>query len=241
MTRVLLIEDAKHLAEAIGQVFRQRNIVLDVASDGQTGLDYALTGEHDAIICDIMLPGVDGLTIVHTLRERGLTTPILMLTALGETADRVRGLDSGADDYLTKPFEMEELLARVRALARRSPHAPDTMAASAPGDPLVFGDLSYDLASLKALSNGRSFDLTPKEGALLELLLRNTDRLLSKEQIITQIWPFDAEATGSHVENYISFLRKKLTAAHSAVAIKTVRGAGYQLTDSLKEGDKSDD
>jgi DNA-binding response OmpR family regulator len=220
--RVLLVEDARRLAQAIMQVFKQRNIIMDVAYDGDEGLSHALSGVHDVIILDIMLPKRDGLSVVRALRQQAVTTPVLMLTAKGETADRVRGLDSGADDYLVKPFEMEELLARVRALGRRANDFSN-------GETLDCGDLHFTPQSLKLLCNHNSYDLTPKEGQLLELLMKRRSLITSKALILDKLWDFDHEATEGNVENYISFLRKKLSAAGSSTAIRTIRGAGYRL------------
>jgi DNA-binding response OmpR family regulator len=220
--RVLLIEDAQRLAKATAAALKQHNITVDLAFDGSTGLEYARSGEHDAIICDIMLPGLDGLQIVRQLRTAGQNTPVIMLTALGETASRVRGLDSGADDYLVKPFEMVELLARLRALARRNASLVCT-------DSLSFGDLELWPQSLRFCARGASFQLTGKEAALLELLLRHGNQVVAKNLISQKLWSFDSAATGKNVENYIAFLRKKLVVANSTTVIQTVRGLGYCL------------
>ena len=225
--RILLIEDARRMAEAIESILVHHGYAVDVCFDGQSGLEAALYGIYDVIILDIMLPKRDGISVLKELRAERISTPLLLLTAKSQTEDRVDGLDAGADDYLTKPFEMAELLARIRALSRRAP----TMSNDAMR--LAVGDIQLDVGSFALSSlaeNSRdSFTLTRKEAQLMELLMRNVGIALSSQTIIERVWGYDAEAEDSHVQVYISFLRKKMTALKTAVTIKTLRGHGYLL------------
>lgn len=228
--RVLLVEDERHMAEAIEQVLKKNNYSVDLAFDGEYGLDCALSGIYDMIVLDIMLPKLDGVSVLRELRHNGIVTPVILLTAKGETEDKVRGLDSGADDYLAKPFQTEELLARLRALGRRK------------GEPvhdniLRYGDIELNPLTLDLRCRYKSFHLTLKEGQLLELLLRHSGMILPTATIIEKLWGFETEAEDSHVQVYVSFLRKKLTQLDSVVKIKAVRGAGYVLT-TAKDGIK---
>lgn len=220
--RVLLVEDERHMAEAVAQVLKKHNYAVDLAHDGEYGLDCALSGIYDIIILDIMLPKRDGISVLRELRHSGVTTPVILLTAKGEVEDKVQGLDSGADDYLAKPFQTEELLARLRALGRRQ-------AELVHDGVLRFADIELNPLTLDLWCRGKSFSLTLKEGQLLELLLRHKGRILPVTAIIEKLWGFDTEAEDSHVQVYVSFLRKKLSQVSSAVRIKAVRGAGYIL------------
>jgi DNA-binding response OmpR family regulator len=235
--RILLIEDAHRMAEAIEKILVYHNYAVDVRFDGQSGLDAALSGIYDVILLDIMLPVRDGISVLKELRACQVSTPLLLLTAKSQTEDRVEGLDAGADDYLAKPFEMAELLARIRALARRSPSM------NTDGLRLAAGNIELDVGSLTLSGGGigerrgknagdspaSSFTLTRKEALLMELLMRNIGIALSAQTIIERVWGFDAEAVESHIQVYISFLRKKLIALDSTVTIKTLRGHGYLL------------
>jgi DNA-binding response OmpR family regulator len=220
--RILIIEDEERLAGIIARMLAQERFAADVVHDGETGLDAALTGAYDAIILDRMLPKRDGASIVRELRAERIPTPVLMLTALSDLPDRVEGLDAGADDYLGKPFAFEELLARLRALVRRTdkPLAPDRV---------EVGPVTIDLQRRVVERDEQPIDLSAREFALLELLARNRGQILSRDTILERVWGIDAEPQGNVVELYIFYLRRKLghTAAHPV--IRTVRGAGYVL------------
>jgi two-component system, OmpR family, response regulator ArlR len=220
--RILIVEDEIHLAEALAQILRKNNYTVDTANDGDSGLDNALTDIYDLIILDIMLPKVDGITILRNIRQEGLSTPIILLTAKGEISDKVAGLDSGADDYLAKPFSTEELLARIRAMSRRKGEVLQD-------NTLKFGDIQLNPATLKLSKDNKEIKLILKESELLEFLISRKNMTTSKEMIIEKIWGFDSEVEHNHVEVYISFLRKKLSFLTSEVKINTVRGVGYVL------------
>ena len=214
--RILVVEDELHLSEALSHILKKNNYTVDVANDGETGLDDALSGIYDVIVLDIMLPKTDGISVLKTLRSEGFDTPVILLTAKNEIPDKVLGLDSGADDYLAKPFNTEELLARIRALGRRRGEIV------ANTNTISYGDITLNTSSLT---------LTLKESELLEHLMLHKEIVCSKEQIIEKLWGFDSEAESNHVEVYISFLRKKLAFVHSKVSINTVRGVGYTLSE----------
>lgn len=220
--RILIVEDELHLAEALTQILRKNNYSVDAAHDGEIGLDNALSNIYDVIILDIMLPKLDGISILKELRKEGIATPVILLTARGEITDRVIGLDNGADDYLSKPFATEELLARIRALSRRKGEV-------LPSNTLKFGDFELNTATLKLSSGRKEVKLILKESELLELLISRKNSATSKEIIIEKLWGFDAEVEHNNVEVYISFLRKKLIHLDSEVTINTVRGVGYNL------------
>lgn len=220
--KVLLVEDERHMAEAVAQVLKGGNYSVDIAADGEEGYYHGLSGEYDIIILDIMLPEMDGISVLKKLRGDGIGTPVLLLTARGGTDDKVAGLDSGADDYLTKPFEMSELMARLRALGRRKGDVQ-------PGGLLEFGDIQLEPLNLKLYCGGDAMHLTLKESQLMELLLDRRGAIAPKYAIIEKLWGYDSEAEDNHAEVYISFLRKKLRAIGSGVSIKTKRGAGYYL------------
>ena len=220
--RILIVEDELHLAEALTQILKKNNYSVDAAYDGEVGLDNALSDIYDVIILDIMLPKVDGITILKEVRKEGISTPVILLTARGEISDRVIGLDCGADDYLAKPFATEELLARIRALSRRKGEV-------LPSNTLKFGDIELNTATLKLSRESKEVKLILKESELLELLISRKNSATSKEIIIEKLWGFDSEVEHNNVEVYISFLRKKLTHLSSEVIINTVRGVGYIL------------
>ena len=220
--KILLVEDEKHLAEAISQILKKQNYTVDMVHDGDAGLDYALSDIYDLIILDIMLPKMSGLEILSTIRSEKLLTPVLMLTAKGEISDKVRGLDTGADDYLPKPFATEELLARIRALSRRKGEI-------VANDDLTFGDIHLSIATLLLSRGGKEIKLTLRECELMEFLILRKGLIASKELIIEKLWGFDSEAEHNNVEVYISFLRKKLSYLSSNVVISTTRGVGYAL------------
>lgn len=220
--RILIVEDEVRLASTLKDLMDLSGWTADVCHDGETGLDNALTGIYDVVILDVMLPRLDGFSLLRQLRAGGNTTPVLMLTARSEVADRVEGLDCGADYYLTKPFEPKELTACVRALSRR---APDIR----PPEALTFGDLTLDRNAFLLVCGERSVRLSRKEFDIAELLIRNQNRILTKESLLLKVWGYDSEAEDNNVEVYISFLRKKLSHLKSAVTIRTVRGIGYVL------------
>lgn len=220
--RILIVEDELHLAEALSQILKKNNYSVDVVHDGESGLDNALSGIYDLLLLDIMLPEMDGITLLKTIREKGMATPVILLTAKGETSDKIAGLDYGADDYVAKPFSTEELLARIRAALRRKGEV-------VPDDGLKYGDIELNTATLKVTCKSKELKLILKESELLELLIARKSAITSKEQIIEKLWGFDSEVEHNNVEVYVSFLRKKLTFLQSSVRIQTIRGVGYVL------------
>lgn len=222
MMRILIAEDEIHLAEAVSQILKKNNYSVDMVHDGRSGLDYAQSGIYDLLLLDIMMPEMDGITVLKKLRSEGNHTPVILLTAKGELSDKVTGLDYGADDYIAKPFATEELLARIRAALRRKGEV-------VPEDGLKFGDIELNTTQLKLSVQGKEIKLNLKENELLELLIARKQAITSKEQIIEKLWGFDSEVEYNNVEVYISFLRKKLTFLNSAVRINTIRGVGYVL------------
>ena len=221
--RVLVVEDEYKIANSIKRGLEQENFAVDVAYSGTEGLDLASAEEYDAIVLDLMLPGMDGLTLCKRLREDKNHTPILMLTAKGQIQDKVGGLNSGADDYLVKPFAFEELLARVRALTRRSQNGGEAK--------LRTGNLELDTIGFEVKRSGKQVFLSRKEFALLEYLMRNSGKILTKDQIIAHVWDYDADILPNTVEVYIGYLRKKIDNSFpkSKPLIQTVRGFGYRI------------
>ncbi|OZB93625.1 response regulator transcription factor [Paenibacillus sp. XY044] len=220
--RILIVEDEVNLAEALTQILKKNHYSVDAVHDGQTGLDNALSGIYDLLLLDIMLPGMDGITLLKTIRAEGIATPVIMLTAKGEISDTISGLDCGADDYVAKPFSTGELLARIRAALRRKGEV-------VPEDGLKFGDIELNTSTLKLSCNGKELKLILKECELLELLMLRKSAVTSKEQMIEKLWGFDSDAEHNNVEVYISFLRKKITFLNASVRISTIRGVGYVL------------
>ncbi len=220
--RILLVEDQKYMADAIEYVFKKNKYTIDVSYDGETGLEYALSEAYDVIILDIMLPKINGLDIAKNLRAKNINTPIIMLTAKGEIEDKVLGLDIGADDYLSKPFEMAELLARVRALGRRK----DGIIKK---DIVIYENIKYNKENLVIECGNKKYELTAKEGKLVEILIEQSEKIVTKEFIISKLWTFEKVVIDNNVEVYISFLRKKFETFNTKVKIKTVRGIGYML------------
>ena len=218
--RILIVEDELHLAEALAQILKKNNYTVDIVNDGEAGLDNALSNIYDVIILDIMLPIMDGITILKQVRKEGIETPVILLTAKGEISDKVIGLDSGADDYLPKPFATEELLARIRAMARRKGEVLQD-------NSLKFGDIELNTSTLKLSKGSKEVKLILKESELLQLLISRKNIVTSKEVIIEKLWGFESEVEYNHVEVYISFLRKKLVFLNSEVVINTIRGLGY--------------
>jgi len=226
--KVLIVDDEKRLADAVAQNLRRNNFDTDVSYDGEEGLYNALSGVYDVILLDIMMPKKDGLSVLSEMRSENIQTPVILLTALGEVEDRVRGLDRGADDYLPKPFRTEELIARIKAVTRRrGVFRQDGI--------LSFGDIDLNPLSLVLTREDQSFTLTQKESRLLEYLIENKDIRLSANAIIEKVWGYDSDADDGNVQSYMSFLRKKLTALGSGVRIGNVRGSGYMLEYEAEE------
>ena len=220
--RILIIEDEQKIAKALKRALEQEKYAIDIAYDSDDGYAMLTTQPYDLAIVDRLLPGGrDGTAIIKDARHAGVHTPILLLTALGSVVDRTTGLDAGADDYLVKPFALEELLARVRALLRRP--------ATQHGTVLKVGDLELDTISFRVQRAGHAISLTNKEYSLLEFLMRNQGRPLSKERIIAHVWDFDSDILPNTVEVYIKYLRAKIDAPFEKPLIKTVRGFGYKL------------
>ena len=219
--RVLVIEDEVKLARLIGKALEKERYAVDVVHDGEEGLAMARTEPYDALVVDRMLPGMSGTEIIAKLRNDQVTTPALLLTALGTTADKTYGLDIGADDYLVKPFALEELLARIRALLRR----PPTVAQSI----LKIGDLELDTHAKSVSRQGKLIELTAKEYALLEYLMRHPGQTITKETLIAHVWDFDADILPNNVEAHIKQLRRKIDKPFGSSLIQTVRGFGYRM------------
>ena len=219
--RLLVIEDERKIARVITESLKREKYAVDAAYDGEEGFNLADSQPYDLLIVDRMLPGLEGAEIVKKLRENGKNMPILFLTALSTTEDKTLGLDIGADDYLTKPFAIDELLARVRALLRRPPiQQPDI---------LKIDDLKIDKQQQAVTRAGKIIDLTSKEYALLEYLMQHPNQILSKETLIDHVWDFDADILPNNVEAYIKNLRQKIDKPFKKQLIKTVRGFGYRI------------
>ncbi len=221
--RLLLVEDEKRMAQALCEILRLEKYQVDHYADGKSGLDAALSDIYDIIVLDVMLPGMNGFDIAKKVRQQGIRTPVLMLTAKSELDDKVTGLDSGADDYLTKPFQTRELLARLRALGRRNINTTEGT--------LTFGDISLDTntLTLSCIVNGQNVRLSEKEYHILEYLIANRGHILSREQLAVKIWGYESDAEYNNVEVYMSFARKKLSFVGAKTEIKAVRGVGYEL------------
>ncbi len=221
--RLLLVEDEKRMAQALCEILRLEKYEVDHYADGISGLAAIESNIYDIAILDVMLPGMNGFEIAKKARASGIVTPILMLTAKGELDDKVTGLDSGADDYLTKPFMTKELLARLRALGRRTLNTTDGV--------LSYGDIVLETGTLtlSCVSNGQSVRLSEKEYRILEYLMANQGQILTREQLAVKIWGFESDAEYNNVEVYMSFTRKKLVFVGAKTEIKAVRGIGYEL------------
>ena len=218
--RILLAEDERSLARALVHILEKNNYSAEAVYDGEEALCYLEAGNYDAAILDIMMPKMDGITVLKRVRAQGNTIPVLMLTAKAEVDDKVLGLDSGANDYLTKPFEAKELLARIRAMTRIQ-HAADTK--------LKLGNISLDRATFTLASPTGTFRLANKEYQMLEMLMANPNQLISTERFMEKIWGYDSEAEINVVWSYISYLRKKLSVLDANVQIKVTRNVGYSL------------
>ena len=226
--RILVVEDAVRLSDVIAEELKRNGYDADVVHDGNSGYEYASSGIYDMVVLDLMLPKMDGYEVLRRLRGNRIEVPVLILSAKSELQDKVDGFREGADDYVTKPFEMAELLLRIRAILRRRQNPG--------GDRLYFGDLCFDLAAgaLSRKGGDRTSCLSGKEHQLLEFLMCNPKIILSKEEITEKVWGFDSSAEYNHVEVYMSFLRKKLKFLGTAVNIRTIRGIGYVMEETHK-------
>lgn len=220
--RVLIVEDEQRLVRLMRRVLENERYVVDAAFDGEVGIEKAGSGTYDLIVLDVMLPRYNGVEVCRWLRAHKVATPILMLTARDQLEDKVAGLDAGADDYLTKPFDFEELLARLRALSRR--------ASATPQEPVLqVGGLMMDLNRHEVQRNGQPIVLTVREFALLEYLMRHPGQALSRAQITNHVWPYDSDAVSNIVDIYIHYLREKVDRGFDVPLIQTIRGIGYSI------------
>lgn len=221
--KVLIVEDDIKLAQALGRILEESDYAVDMVHDGTTGRDWAVVGNYDAIILDVMMPGMDGYEVVREIRHANINTPVLMLTARGSVSDKIAGLDHGADDYMTKPFSPAELMAHLRALMRRQ--------GSVIFETVDAGDVSLKLGSHELVRNGKTIHLSKTEFALAKMLMSNKERILPKEMIIEKIWGIESNAADNNVEAYVSFLRKKLRYLESNARIETIRKVGYKFAE----------
>jgi DNA-binding response OmpR family regulator len=219
---VLVIEDDERVARIVARGLSEAGNRVEIAHDGLEGFERAQSGAYDIVVLDVLLPQMDGLDVCRHLRKMRVRTPILMLTARDSVPDRVRGLDAGADDYLVKPFSMDELHARVRALVRRAAEEPD-------GQALHVGDLTLDLGARLARRGEQTIELTAKEFEVLEYLMRHRGQVLTKAQMADHVWGYDATLTSNVVETYIHYLRNKIDRGHQRPLIRTIRGVGYSI------------
>lgn len=223
--RVLVVEDEKSLRGIIERRLAQENYSVDSCGDGADALDYICTGCYDCVVLDIMLPELDGLSVLRTIRSRHIHTPVLLLTARDSVSDRVTGLDAGADDYLIKPFAFDELSARIRAMLRRRSEEKSTV--------LTVADLSMDTLTQRVTRGDKRIELTSREYALLEYLIRSSDQVLTRGQIIEHVWNFDFESDSNIIDVYIRYLRRKVDDGFDRKLIHTVRGSGYVLREKI--------
>lgn len=223
--RILIVEDDVNLCESLRYQLVREGFEADICHSGEDGLHYILEEAHDLILLDRMLPELDGLTVLQKVRAQGISTPVILVTALGEIRDRVGGLDCGADDYIVKPFAFEELLARIRCIFRR----PQKWESSAR---LTFGDLSYDPESKKLTCSLKGCTLSRREGELLEFFLRNPRQVIPRSVLLSRVWGPDAEVEDGNLDNYIHFLRRRIRAVESRTVLKTQRGIGYSLEET---------
>lgn len=221
---ILLIEDERQLSEVLTTILKQNQYAVDAVYDGLSGEEYALSGIYDAIILDIMLPGKNGLDILDSLRSRGISIPVLLLTAKSDIDDKVKGLDQGADDYLTKPFATRELLARLRAMTRRK--------GAFTGDILTHAETTLNKNTHELQYEGNCVKLGMKEYRIMELLMQNPKQVIPRERFFEKVWGFESEAEYNAIEVYISFLRKKLALIRSPLQVKAMRGVGYALEEA---------
>ncbi|MDO9592781.1 MAG: response regulator transcription factor, partial [Erysipelotrichaceae bacterium] len=218
--RILFVEDEKKINDSHQEICKIKNIDCDIANDGEEGLLFALNPIYDVIVLDIMLPIKSGIEILQQIRDQGINTPVLMLTAKGTIDDKVKGLDLGADDYLIKPFSAKELFARIRALGRRPDHGIK-------GETIVFEDVSFNTKKNILQTESKEFKLSVKEAKILEMLLKRPNQVFTREQILDRVWGFDKEVNENNIEIYVHNLRKKIV--DTQVKIDTIRGVGYTL------------
>lgn len=219
---LLIVEDDKDLCSILEYQLKKNKIEADFCHDGEDALFYVNKQTYDIIILDRMLPGLDGLTILDRLRRQSITTPVIMVTAMDALRNRIEGLDAGADDYLTKPFDIEELLARIRALARRPAKIENF-------EQLQFSDFILNAGTMQLVRGRESCGLSKREGDLLSFFIKNKGQILTRDLLLNRIWGADSFVTDGNLDNFICFLRKRLKSVHSHATIKTVRGIGYQL------------
>lgn len=220
--RILVIEDDKELCNILEYQLKKHGMEVDFCHDGEDASFYTEKQSFDIIVLDRMLPGIDGITILKNIRKRNIATPVIMVTALGELKNRIEGLDTGADDYLTKPFEIEELLARIRALARRPVTIENLNSHS-------FSDFILDVGKMQLICGDEFCSLSKRECDLLSFFMKNKGQILTRDMILTRVWGADSFVTDSNLDNFICFLRKRLRSIHSHACIKTIRSVGYQL------------
>ena len=220
--KLLLIEDEQNLSDALVHIFKKEKYIVDAVYDGESGLDLGLSGTYDIIILDLMLPKKSGIEVLKALRANSITTPILILTAKTAILDKVEGLDSGADDYLAKPFSPPELLARVRALIRRKTESINE-------DVIAFGDIELNISAYELVCGSKKVKVSLKECEILKYFLQRPKFVVTKDELIIKLWGYDSEAEYNKIEVYISFLRKKMLFIGATTEISTVRGAGYKL------------
>lgn len=218
---ILIVDDEKQFVKALVAILKKNNLNVDFAFDGEDGLDKALSNIYDAIVLDVMMPKLNGFEVLKQIRDNKISTPVLMLSAKSEITDKVNGLNLGADDYLTKPFNSEELLARIKALLRRKKQFV--------GDEFSFGDLRLSRDTCALICNEETITLGKKEFQIMEVLISNAEKTVNKERLLEKIWGFDSDAEYNAIEVYVSFLRKKMQALNSTVVIKSLRGVGYIL------------
>ena len=220
--RILMVEDDPGLCEAVSFQLEQKGVTVDVCHDGEDGLHWARQQAYDLILLDRMLPGLDGLSVLRSLRQEGIVTPVVLVTALGEVSQRAEGLDAGADDYLVKPFAAEELMARIRAMSRRPRQWESSQI-------IRLGDVVFDREQKTLEKEGQSCTLSRRESELMEMLLKNPGQILPRGLLLSRVWGPEAEVEEGNLDNYIHFLRRRLRSVGSALEIRTVRGVGYQL------------
>lgn len=223
--RILLVEDDRKLCDTLKYQLERENLRTDVCEDGFEGLELIRSRSHDLILLDRMLPSMDGVSVLRTVRSEGITTPVIFLTALGELGDKITGLDCGADDYMVKPFAFEELMARIRSVVRR----PRDIVIL---DELKLGDLCYDMQQNILTGPKSQCSLSKREGDLMELFLRNAGQTLPRATILSRVWGPGTEVEDGNLDNYIHFVRRRLAAVESTVKLQTVRGIGYRLEDT---------